>query len=164
MALHDSQILLVSTQGNIHVCWRNISSIVVPNIGEGKYHISFALLDFRNIMRSMLEGTMSTPFYDPFLTKFIECTCPRMKEPNVWLWIVGDKKAEQLYSKWSRKCNRSTLYHYKKTRSESTENQLFCVGFYIFEKIKLKCINFASLSNRVNIFMLLSADLIMFHV
>ena len=52
----------------------------------------------------------------------------------------------------------SEALHYKKTRSESRENQQFCVGFYRFEKIMLKCINFVSLSNRVNSFMLISAD------
>ena len=29
-------------------------------------HLSFAIMDFRNIMRNSLEGTMSTPFYEPF--------------------------------------------------------------------------------------------------
>ena len=58
---------------------------------------SFALMDFRNIPLSSVEGTMSTPFYDTFLTKFIEYASPRLKEPEVWLWIVEDRRAEQVY-------------------------------------------------------------------
>ena len=64
---------------------------------RAKDHISFAFLDFKNIPWSMFEETMSTPFYDPFLIKFVEYVCPRMKEPNVWLWIVENRKAEQVY-------------------------------------------------------------------
>ena len=40
---------------------------------------------------------MNTPFYNPFLAKFLEYASPKMKEPDVWLWIVEDKRAEHIY-------------------------------------------------------------------
>ena len=35
-------------------------------------HFPFAMLDFRNIPGSSFEGTMSTPFYEPFFSKFVD--------------------------------------------------------------------------------------------
>lgn len=57
----------------------------------------FAILDFRNVPCSSFEGTMSMPFYEPFLTKFNEYASPMLREPDLWLWIVEDKMAEQVY-------------------------------------------------------------------
>ena len=70
---------------------------------KAKDHISFALFDFRNIPGSTFEGTMSTPFYAPFLAKFVEYACPRLKEPDVWLLIVEDRRAEQVFELVTRK-------------------------------------------------------------
>ena len=70
---------------------------------RAKDHISFALFDFRNIPGSTFEGTMVTPFFDPFLAKFTEYGCPRLKEPDVWLLIVEDRRAEQVYGLVTRK-------------------------------------------------------------
>ena len=53
---------------------------------KAKDHISFALLDFKNIMGILFEGAMSMPFYNPFLMKFVEYASPRMKELDVWMW------------------------------------------------------------------------------
>lgn len=39
---------------------------------------------------------MSTPFYEPFFSKFIEYACLKLKEPKVWLWIMKDKRAKQI--------------------------------------------------------------------
>lgn len=64
---------------------------------KAKDRFSFALLDFRNIPGSSFEGTMSVPFYEPFLSKFVEYASPRLREPEVWLWIVEDRRAEQVY-------------------------------------------------------------------
>lgn len=66
-------------------------------------HISFALLDFRNIPGHTFEGSMSTPFYESFMAKFVDYGCPRMKEPAVWLWIVEDRRAEQVFELVTRK-------------------------------------------------------------
>ena len=52
---------------------------------NAKDHISFALLDVKSIQESSFEGTMSTLCYNPFLTRFVEYTSLRMKEPDVWL-------------------------------------------------------------------------------
>lgn len=64
---------------------------------KAKDRFPFAILDFRNIPGSSFEGTMSTPFYEPFLTKFNDYGSPRLREPDVWLWMVEDRRAEQVY-------------------------------------------------------------------
>jgi hypothetical protein len=43
------------------------------------------------------EGTMSAPFYEPFFSKFVGYSSPRLREVDVWLWIVEDRKSEQVY-------------------------------------------------------------------
>ena len=40
---------------------------------------------------------MSTPFYEPFLSKFVDYASPKFKEVDIWLWIVEDRRAEQVY-------------------------------------------------------------------
>jgi hypothetical protein len=57
----------------------------------------FALIDFRKIPGGSFEGTMSSPFYEPFLAKFAEYASPRLREIDTWLWIVEDRRAEQVY-------------------------------------------------------------------
>jgi hypothetical protein len=57
----------------------------------------FGMIDFRNIPGSSFEGTMSTLFYDPFLSKFVDYASPKFREIDVWLWIVEDRRAEQVY-------------------------------------------------------------------
>jgi len=57
----------------------------------------FSIVDFRNIPGGSIEGAMSCPFYEPFLTKFMDYGCPRFREVDIWLWIVEDRKAEQVY-------------------------------------------------------------------
>lgn len=57
----------------------------------------FGLIDFRNIPYGSTEGAMSSPFYDKFITKFVDYGCPRFREVDIWLWIVEDKKSEQVY-------------------------------------------------------------------
>ena len=57
----------------------------------------FAMIDFRNIPGASFEGTMSTPFYEPFFTKFVDYGSPKFREVDVWLWIVEDRRAEQVY-------------------------------------------------------------------
>lgn len=93
---------VVKFEGEAHfgaVVMKPIKIIGWPNENEhariwlkAKDHISFALLEFRNYMGSSLKGAMSTPFYNPFLAKFVKYASPKMKEPDVWLWIVEDKK------------------------------------------------------------------------
>jgi hypothetical protein len=93
---------VVHFEGEAHfgaVVMKAIKIIGWPNENEhariwlnAKDHISFALLEFMNYMGSSLKGIMSTPFYNPFLAKFVEYASPKMKEPDVWLWIVEDKK------------------------------------------------------------------------
>jgi len=40
---------------------------------------------------------MSTLFYELFLAKFAEYACPKLREIDTWLWIVEDRRAEQVY-------------------------------------------------------------------
>ena len=55
------------------------------------------MIDFRNIPGSSFEGTMNTPFYEPFLSKFVDYASPKFREVDIWLWIVEDKRAKQMY-------------------------------------------------------------------
>ena len=57
----------------------------------------FGLIDFRNIPGSTFEGSMSTPFHEPFMAKFVEYASPRLREVDVWLWIVEDRRSEQVF-------------------------------------------------------------------
>ena len=60
-------------------------------------HFPFGILDFRNIPGGAIEGAMSCPFYEPFVTKFQDYGSPRFREVDIWLWIVEDRRAEQVY-------------------------------------------------------------------
>ena len=40
---------------------------------------------------------MSTPFYKPFMSKFVEYANPKLREVDKWLWIVEDRRAEQVF-------------------------------------------------------------------
>lgn len=60
-------------------------------------HFPFAIKDFKNIHGSLFEGTMSTLFHDPFMAKFVEYVGPKLREINVWLRIVEDRQAQQVY-------------------------------------------------------------------
>lgn len=64
---------------------------------KAKDHFPFALIDFRNIPGSEDEGTMSALFYEGFMAKFNEYASPRLREIDIWLWIVEDRRAEQVY-------------------------------------------------------------------
>jgi hypothetical protein len=57
----------------------------------------FGLIDFRNIPGHETEGTMSVPFYGEFMPKFLDYASPRLREVDVWLWIVEDRRAEQVF-------------------------------------------------------------------
>ena len=57
----------------------------------------FSLSDFRNIHGGSIEGAMSSPFYEPFFSKFADYGSPRLREVDIWLWIVEDMKSEQVY-------------------------------------------------------------------
>ena len=57
----------------------------------------FGLIDWRLCPGAGIEGSLSSPFYEPFLTKFLEYGCPRFREVDIWLWIVEDRRAEQVY-------------------------------------------------------------------
>ena len=57
----------------------------------------FGMIDFRNIPGASFEGTKSTRFYEPFLSKFVDYANPKFREVNVWLWIVGDRRAKLVY-------------------------------------------------------------------
>ena len=43
----------------------------------------FGMIDFKNIPRSSFEGTMSTPFYEPFLLKFLDYASLKFKEVDI---------------------------------------------------------------------------------
>jgi len=64
---------------------------------NAKDRFPFALMDFRNIPGHTIEGSMSAPFYEYFMPKFAEYGCPRLREVDIWLWIVDDARAEQVY-------------------------------------------------------------------
>src|ERR1700737_2742336 len=51
----------------------------------------------RNIPGSSFKRTMSTLFYDPFLSKFVDYASPKFREIDIWLWIVEDRRAEQVF-------------------------------------------------------------------
>ena len=57
----------------------------------------FALIHFRNIPGGSIEGAMSNPFYKPLFSKFVDYGSLRLREVDIWLWIVKDKKSEQVY-------------------------------------------------------------------
>jgi hypothetical protein len=56
----------------------------------------FRMMHFMNIPGNTFEGTMSAPFYEPFFLKFVDYASPILREVDVWLWIVEDRKAEQV--------------------------------------------------------------------
>ena len=60
-------------------------------------HFPFALIDFRNIPGSSFEGTMSTLFHEQFMAKFVDYASPKLREVDIWLWIVEDRRAEQVH-------------------------------------------------------------------
>ena len=68
--------------------------VIWTKIGD---RFSFGMIDFRNILGSSFEGTMSTLFYEPFLFQCVNYVSPKFKEINIWLWIVEDKRTEQVY-------------------------------------------------------------------
>ena len=55
-------------------------------------------IDFRNVPGSSFEGTMSTLFYDPFLSKFVDYASPKFREVDIWIWIVEDRRSEQVFT------------------------------------------------------------------
>ena len=57
----------------------------------------FGIIDFRNIPGSSFEGSMSTLFYERFLSKFVDYGSPKFREVDIWLWIVEDRRAEQVF-------------------------------------------------------------------
>ena len=52
----------------------------------------FAVIDFSGIPSASRQGAKGEPFYNLFMTKFMEYKLPTMKEPHVWLGIVEQEK------------------------------------------------------------------------
>ena len=61
-------------------------------VREDRRGCPFALIDFRGIPGASRQGAKDMPFYNPFMTKFMEYKSPGMREPHVWLWIVEQEK------------------------------------------------------------------------
>ena len=57
----------------------------------------FVLMDFKNILGSSFEGTMSIMFHEPFMSKFADYASPKLKKIDIWLWIVEDMRTKQVY-------------------------------------------------------------------
>ena len=58
---------------------------------------SFVLMDFKNILGSSFEGTMSIMFHEPFMSKFADYASPKLKKIDILLWIVEDMRTKQVY-------------------------------------------------------------------
>ena len=43
----------------------------------------FGLIDWRLAPGGAIEGAISSPFYKPFLTKFVDYGCPRFREVDI---------------------------------------------------------------------------------
>ena len=56
---------------------------------KGGDRFLFGMIDFRNILGSSFEGTMSTLFYDPFLSKFVDYASPKFREIDMALDSQG---------------------------------------------------------------------------
>ena len=69
--------------------------MVIRTKAEG--HLQFRMIDFRNIPYGSTEGAMSSLFYNLFLTKFVDYGRARFREVDVWLWIIENRKSEQVY-------------------------------------------------------------------
>ena len=54
----------------------------------------FGMIDFRNNPGSSFEGTMSTLFHEPFMSKFADYASTKLREIDIWLWIVEDRRAK----------------------------------------------------------------------
>ena len=52
----------------------------------------FAVIDFSGIPSASRRGAKGEPFYNLFMTKFMEYKLPTMREPHVWLKIVEQEK------------------------------------------------------------------------
>ena len=61
-------------------------------VREDRRGCPFAILDFRGIPGSSKQHQPGSPFYNPFMSKFIDYKSPAMREPNVWLWVVEQEK------------------------------------------------------------------------
>ena len=57
----------------------------------------FGLIDWRLVPGGAIEGAISCLFYKPFFTKLVYYGSPRFWEIDIWLWIVEDRRAEQVY-------------------------------------------------------------------
>lgn len=57
----------------------------------------FRIINFRKIPRSLFEGTMSILFYEPFVLKLVDYANTKLRELDIWLWIVEDRRTEQVY-------------------------------------------------------------------
>lgn len=62
-----------------------------------KDQFPFGIIDFRNIPGSTFEGTISTLFNEGFMAKFNDYASPKLREPDVWLWIMDGRRSEQVY-------------------------------------------------------------------
>lgn len=76
--------------------WPGVESRKAIRVRAGD-RFPFGLLDFRNAPGGAIEGALSCPFYEPFLTKFADYGSPRLREVDIWLFIVEDRRAEQVY-------------------------------------------------------------------
>ena len=67
-------------------------TITRAEVREDRRGCPFALIDFRGIPGGSRQGGVDMPFYNPFISKFIEYKSPAIREPHVWLWIVEQEK------------------------------------------------------------------------
>jgi hypothetical protein len=40
---------------------------------------------------------MSILFHEPFMARFIEYASPRLREINIWMWIMEYRKTKQVH-------------------------------------------------------------------
>ena len=40
---------------------------------------------------------MSTFFYEPFVLKLVDYANTKLRELDIWLWIVKDRRTEEVY-------------------------------------------------------------------
>ena len=85
----------------------------------------FGMIDFRNIPYGSTERAMSGPFYDKFITKFVDYGCPRFREVDIWLWII-ETKSQSRCTSLSASCNPISVHkaHYVAASTEGAYTSL----------------------------------------
>ena len=76
--------------------WLGVESRKAIKVRAGD-RFPFGLIDFRNAPGGAIKGAISCPFYEPFLTKFADYGSPRLREVDIWVFVVEDRMAEQVY-------------------------------------------------------------------